>query len=412
MKLSDAEKSILAGDQGELLSRMLADQVQVGEFFGAEEFVEVGNAHFMGDPEVFGDTGLVLLKALCEANLRVQVPTTRNASCVDLEQAGLLEQSPALQSSESEVRACLAQLGVMVTNTCIGYQTIYQPVFGEHVAWGDTGTVAYANSVLGARTNYEAGTAALAAGLTGRTPAYGYHLDPMRRANVRVRVESNLFDHSHWGALGAIVGEQARGYWRVPVIELCGQRPTQDQLKHLGAALASYGSMAMYHVAGITPEAVTAESAINGRKVEQELLITARDIEQHMYARHFDAPVDLVVFTAPQLSLLELRELAALLDGRKVADGTRLIVTTNTTSLAAAEEEGYIDVIRNAGGMVFKGTCWYTMDPSAQRERFGWNHLVTNSAKLVNIIQAHGFEPVLRTTAECIEAAVAGRLSS
>lgn len=410
MELSDFEKSILAGDRGGLLARMFSDQVQVGEFFGAERFVEVGNAHFMGDSEVFGGKGLQILKALCDANLKVQVPTTRNANCVDLEQAGLLGQPASLAASESEVKSCLAQLGVMVTNTCIGYQTVYQPVFGEHVAWGDTGTVAYANSVIGARTNYESGTAALAAGLTGRTPAYGYHLDHMRRANVRVRVECELHDYAHWGALGAIIGEQARGYWSVPVIELSGRRPTQDQLKHLGAALASYGSMAMYHVAGITPEAATAEAAVNGRDVKQELLISARDIEERIYDQRFEGTVDLVVFTAPQLSLMELRELASSLQGRQVADGTHLIVTTNATSLAAAEEEGYAAVIRQAGGMIFKGTCWYTMDPASQRQRFGWKRLVTNSAKLVNIIQAHGFEPALRSTEECIEAAVTGRL--
>lgn len=411
VKLTDTEKSILAGDHGELLAKMLSDQVQVGEFFGAERFVEVGNAHFMGDPEVFGDTGLTLLRALCSANLKVRVPTTRNASCVDLEQAGLLGQSAQLVEAESEVRACLARLGVMVTNTCIGYQTVYQPVFGEHVAWGDTGTVAYANSVLGARTNYESGTAALAAGLTGRTPAYGYHLEPVRRANVHVRVEGDLPDYAHWGALGAMVGEQARGYWNVPVLDLDGKRPASDQLKHLGAALASYGSMAMYHVAGITPEAPTVAAAVNGRQIDHELVITARDIEEHMAARSFDGDVDLVVFTAPQLSLLELQELASLLQGKKVADSTRLILTTNAPSLAAAEEEGYARIIREAGGAIFKGTCWYTMDPAAQRERYGWKRLVTNSAKLVNIIQAHGFEPVLRDTAGCIDAAVSGRLS-
>ena len=38
-------------------------------------------------------------------------------------------------------------------------------------------SVIYANSVLGARSNFEGGPSALAAALTGRTPRYGYHLD-------------------------------------------------------------------------------------------------------------------------------------------------------------------------------------------------------------------------------------------
>lgn len=134
MRLTDTEQSILNGDQRELLSLLLADQIQVGEFFGAEHLVEVSNAHFMGDPEVFGETGLRILTQLCEAKMKVPVPTTRNASCVDFEHAGLLGQSPELVAAEGAVRVCLARLGVMTTNTCIGYQTVYQPVLGENVA--------------------------------------------------------------------------------------------------------------------------------------------------------------------------------------------------------------------------------------------------------------------------------------
>jgi predicted aconitase len=415
MRLTDIERSMLNGDQGELLSRLLADQIQVGEFFGAENFVEVSNAHFMGDPEVFGEMGLRLLTQLCESEMKVRIPTTRNASCVDFEHAGLLGQSPELVTAERDVRNCLSRLGVMTTNTCIGYQTVYQPVFGEHVAWGDTGTVAYANSVLGARTNYEGGTAALAAALTGRTPAYGFHLAGCRLANVKVRVEADMNDYADWGALGAIVGERTRGYWNVPAFEMAGSsRPHSDDLKHLGAALASFGSMAMYHVVGVTPEAPDMDAAIGGRELLDELTITSADIDAYMNSRNFTNNatdnVDLVVFTAPQLSLFELQKLAALLDEKQVAANTKVIVTTNSTSLAEAEEQGYAATIRNAGVDIFKGTCWYTMDPAAQRERFGWRRLVTNSAKLINIIQAHGFTPILRRTEDCIDAAVTGRL--
>ena len=64
-----------------------------------------------------------------------------------------------------------------MTDTCINYQTIQAPTRGEHVAFGDTGVVIYSNSVCGARSNFEGGPSALAAGLTGRTPRYGFHLD-------------------------------------------------------------------------------------------------------------------------------------------------------------------------------------------------------------------------------------------
>lgn len=410
MRLTQQEQEILDGRHGAVLASVLTEQLRVGEFFGAERFVPVSNAHFMGDPEVFGAAGMEYLTRLVEAELRTSVPTTRNASCSDFEHADFLNQSPKLVTEEREVRQLLTKLGVVTANTCIGYQTVYQPVHGEHVAWGDTGTVAYANSVLGARTNYEAGAASLAAGLTGRTPAYGFHLPENRRGNVRVRVTAPLDDFADWGALGGLVGERYRGYENVPVFEIADQAPSSDRLKHLGAALASFGSMAMFHVAGVTPEAPDVETACRGRHPIDDIEVTGRDLNAYLHRDQFAGDVDIVVFTAPQLSLFELREIATLIEGRRVSDSVQLIVTTNGMNFHEAQEQGFLQTLRDAGALVLSGTCWYIMDPAAQREHFGWKRLVTNSAKLVNIIRAHGYEPVLRRTSDCIEAAVTGKL--
>ena len=86
---------------------------------------------------------------------------------------------------ERRAIAAFEALGVLMTDTCINYQTIMPPVRGEHVAYGDTGVVIYSNSVCGARSNFEGGPSALSAGLTGRTPRYGYHLDERRAGNAR-----------------------------------------------------------------------------------------------------------------------------------------------------------------------------------------------------------------------------------
>src|SRR5262249_37571475 len=152
----------------------------------------------------------------------------------------------------------------------------YQPHFGEHVAWGDTGTVIYANSVFGARSNFESGPAALAAGLTGRTPAYGFHVDACRRGTLLVDVTAALDDLADWGALGKIVGEPNQDYSAVPVFTGIRRTPTSDELKHLGCALASYGSMAMFHMVGVTPEAPTVDAAFGGRAPSAGLAVTDR----------------------------------------------------------------------------------------------------------------------------------------
>src|SRR6185295_10767497 len=125
----------------------------------------------------------------------------------------------------------------------------------EHAAFGDTGVVIYSNSICGARSNFEGGPSALSAGLTGRTPRYGFHLPAQRRASVHFRVDFTPVSLNDWGALGGVIGRIAGNYWAVPVIEGIDRAPSSDELKHFGAAMASFGSIALFHIVGITPEA-------------------------------------------------------------------------------------------------------------------------------------------------------------
>ncbi|MDE2571651.1 MAG: aconitase X catalytic domain-containing protein [bacterium] len=412
MQLNAEEREMLQGGRGDAARVALQQQVAVGEFFDAERFVQVSNVHMSGDYEVMGDAGHRYLAALVESGAHVSVTTTRNAQCVEYEFAGRLRQSQELIEHEKGVRRLLGTLGVSLVDTCINYQSVYTPRFNEHVAWGDTGTVAYANSVLGARTNYESGPAAIAAAITGRTPAYGFHLDMHRRASARCVIEADLPDVADWGAVGAVVGERVRDYWSVPLLDVGGNSPSPDALKHLGASLASHGSLAMFHVLGVTPEAPSFEAANRKRVLTDTFTVTKADIDA-VYAT--DTPrgteVNLVVFTAPQLSLSELDRIAGLFSGRKAHGDSTVLITTNAMNRAAAEATGTLQRLQSAGALVMQGVCWYIMDPAEMRRRFGWSRVVTNSAKLVNIIKAHGYEPILRRTEDCVETAVTGRLA-
>jgi predicted aconitase len=266
MRLTKDERRMLAGDRGEPVQRALEHQIRVGKFWGAERFVEVTNVHMMGDIEVMGDAGLGFLGESCREKARCARPTTTNARCMDFAWCERFGQGAESVRKEREIIASLQRMKVTTVDTCINYQTVYQPHLGEHVAWGDTGTVIYANSVFGARSNFEAGPAALAAALTGRTPAYGFHLDEHRRGTLLVELDAKLDDLADWGALGKIVGEPNQDYFAVPVFVDAGRVPVSDELKHLGASLASYGSMAMFHMPGVTPEAPTPKAAFGGRK--------------------------------------------------------------------------------------------------------------------------------------------------
>ncbi len=411
MRLTDHERRMRAGEMGEAVRLAIEQQIAVGEFFDAPHFVPVRNVHLMGDMEVMGEPGFAFIDALLKLGAKFSVPVTTNARCVDFERAAALRQNPALVAREQALVANLRRLGAMQVDTCINYQTVYQPQFGEHLAWGDTGTVIWANSVAGARTNYEAGPAALAAGITGVTPAYGYHLDGQRAGTLRFEVACELRDWTDWGALGGIVGRRTLDYWKVPVLTGIRTVPGGDELKHFGAALASYGSCAMYHIVGITPEARDEAEAFRGREPAASCVIDEKTLADFYRSYPEDrAEIDVVVFSGPQLSVLEIRRIAELLAGRKVHPDTALIVTTNFANREMAARLGYVKAIEDAGGQVLSGVCWYIMEPARMAAAFGWKNVLTNSAKVANIIGGYRLHPILRPTAVCVEAAVAGRL--
>src|SRR6266404_4688485 len=257
MRLNDEERAMLAGEAGEPRRWAIAHQIAVGEFFDAADLVPVSQAHVMADTESLGEAGLRFLESLAaapEAERRVRIPTLTDPRGLDFAVYKRLGQTEAMAALEARAIAALKAFGVLMTDTCINYQTIMPPIRGEHLAYGDTGVVIYANSVFGARSNFEGGPSALAAALTGRTPRYGYHLDECRRPTRRFRLDAQPRDLSEWGALGGIIGEACGSYWEVPLIEGLTTVPGSDALKHFGAALASFGSVALFHMPGITAE--------------------------------------------------------------------------------------------------------------------------------------------------------------
>jgi len=406
---------MLGGAQGPAVQRALQFQLEVGRFFGAERFVPITNAHMMGDIEVLGDAGLALLREFQAAGARARIPITTNARCVDFAWAERLGQDAGECAKEREVIAALQAMDVMTTDTCINYQTLYQPHLGERVAWGDTGTCIYANSVFGARTNFESGPAAMAAAITGRTPEYGFQLDRHRRGSFVVDLSAaTLADLADWGAVGKLVGESHQNYYAVPVFVGFRRPPLADELKQLGCALASYGSMGMFHMPGVTPEAPSLDAAFGGTVSDdvERMVITDASIEA-VYAGYDlgDGDARLVVFSGPQLSLFEIKSLSEKFAGRRVAPGSMCVITTSNGVISAAEKLGYLKPLEDAGVAVLEGVCFYILQNlSVMREKNGWKNMISNSAKIVNIIGAHKFRTILRRTDDCVDVACTGRL--
>jgi len=412
-RLSDYEKELLAGQHGEPRKWAMEMLLKVARIFDAEDMVEVTQVHLMADTEATGEEGVRFVEWIGShpsAQSRVIIPTVTDPRGADFDAYKRVKQDERIVELERRADAAFRKIGIMMTDTCINYQTINPPVRGEHLAFGDTGSTIYANSVLGARTNFEGGPSALAAALTGRVPRYGFHLDRCRRGSTRFVVERRPKDWSEWGALGGIIGRDMRSYWQVPVIEGIEGVVTSDELKHFGAALASFGSTPLFHMVGVTPEAPDLASVFDGAPPEPRRIGKA-DFDRFFadYGPKGDK-LDVVVFSAPQLSLFEIEALAKLLDGRKVSKDVTLIACTSPEMKTAADRMGLTASIEGAGGVLLKGVCFYQMHAREIGTANGWKTLMSNSAKIINILGGYGYDTHLADMATCVEAAVKGRI--
>jgi hypothetical protein len=411
MHLTEEERAMLAGSAGPARQWAIDHQLRVGRYLGAPDFVPVSQAHIMADTESLGLAGVEWLERLAvlpKEQRHVRIPTITDPRGTDFAAAARLKQQEWMLALEHRAIAAFEAMGILMTDTCINYQTIMPAVRGEHMAYGDTGVVIYSNSVLGARSNFEGGPSALAAGLTGRTPRYGYHLDARRHATLLIRVTHTPCALHDWGALGGIVGRLAGDYWQVPALVGLDRVPGSDELKHFGAALASYGSVALFHMDGITPEARhLADVADPAMEVRATIGETELRAFQQAYSGRVDQ-VDVVVFSAPQLSLLEMQALADMLDGRQVS--VPLLAVTSPQVKPDADRLGITARIEAAGGLVLSGMCFYQSYAREMAEANGWQSLATNSAKLTNILGGYGYRPALLSMAACVDAACRGRI--
>ena len=349
----------------------------------------------------------------------VEVPRVIVSSCglqggVDAEGWKTLGKNyEALRMSERSETASAAR-GVRILKTCTPYLAGNVPKQGEHCAWMESSAVVYCNSVLGARTNTEGRESTSAAMLTGKIPDWGLHLDEFRFATHHIQVEVDVASVMDWGMLGYFVGaalEEPGGPMGQPIPVLTGRfsRPDLIRHKHFGAAAASSGGVEMYHLQGVTPEAPTLQRAL-GSKTPVAVIPYGRAEQRRTYdelnAKASDPNVDFVMLGCPHAALEQLREVAGLLDGRRISENCRLWVFTSRAIKAEADALGYTAVIRAAGGAVLTDTC----SSIAQAVPPGTKVVALDSAKQTHYLPAiMGIQAWFGTTADCINAALTGR---
>jgi predicted aconitase len=407
--LTRQETAMLEGELGPAVQRAIEIVVALARIYGARSLVPVSSVQVAGvSYKNLGEAGLAFLREWADQGARVRVPTSLNPAGTDATRWRSLGFSQAFAAQQERVLEAYAAMGIQPTCTCTPYLTGTPPAYGAHIAWAESSAVSFANSVLGARTNREGGPSALAAAITGRTAAYGLHLDSPRVATYRVDVRCALRTVSDWGVLGYLVGRQVRtavpyfflhrAVLRPPAPAALDGDPGVDCLKALGAALAASGAVALYHIHGITPEARQAGMLAPGaqRIVVEDLADGYRALDSAT------CEVDLVSIGCPHASQSEICEIAAALVGKRIR--AQLWVTSARATLARLPDE--VAAIEAAGGRVVADTCMVV----APIEDLGFRTLATNSAKMATYAPSHSHVQVrLGTLAQCIAAAVTGR---
>lgn len=375
MHLTKEEERMYDGEEGRAVEKSMEILVALGDIYGAERLVEISSAQISGVSfKTIGNAGLEYLEELSK-DARVRVPSTLNPAGVDLEIWKDLGFSQEFTKKQLAIVNAYQKMGVSTTCTCTPYLVGNVPTLGSHIAWSESSAVCYANSVLGARTNREGGPGALSAAICGRTAMYGYHLDDGRCPNFLVEVDTEL-KGADYGALGYMVGKIVGG--GIPYFKF-KEQISIDQLKWLGAALASSGSVALYHVENTTPESNWA-SKVMENDVER-LDIGRMEIEEtrEKLSTTMKKP-DLICVGCPHASLEEIRKVAELVDGHELKN--MLWVCTSISVKAAADRMGYTEIIQKAGGKIVCDTCMVV----APIEELNYKVVGVNSAKAANYV--------------------------
>ncbi len=388
-----------------MATRILAETARI---LGAPHLIPVTSAHIDGCL-YHGDSGTEFAERLVAGGGRVRVPATLNVGALDLIHPKRVRAGQHRYEMALRMMRAYESLGCRPSWTCAPYQAGHRPGLGEQVAWGESNAVAFANSVLGARTNRYGDFLDIAAAISGRVPYAGLHLTENRRARVvldtaALSPELKATD-AFYPVLGSLLGREVGS--AVAVIEGLPAGVSEDRLKALGAAAASTGAVGLFHVAGTTPEAPTLAAALGGQAPERTIRVTpemvrrARDGLSTTAAERIDA----VALGSPHFSHHEFAELERLAKGRRFA--IPVYVCAGRGVLAELAAHGRLKALEDAGVIAVADTC-VVVTPILPE---GGGVLMTNSGKFAHYAPGNtGWQVVYGSLADCVATAASGRL--
>lgn len=412
LTLSTDEKAMLGGEMGAGAQMAMEVLAAYAGAIGAASLIPIVGAHVDGCL-YHGEAGLDFVEALVVRKGKVRVPSTLNVGSIDLIHPDRVRLTGEDRRKPWRLMKAHEELGCIASFTCAPYQTLFRPAFGEHVAWGESNAIVFANSVIGARTNRYGDFIDLCCAMTGRAPAYGLHLDENRHGELLFRLsgfpEALASSDSLYVAVGLLVGK-ASGE-RVPVIEGLPPPENEDQLKALGAAAASVGSVGLFHAVGITPEAPTSAQALGGKAPTQTIIITPADVQQAL-AKLSTVPdgaaISALCLGTPHFSTAEWHKLDDLLQRAAPSGRVPIYVNTGRATLEQIAAEGRLTGLKAMGVIPVVDTCTYV---TAILEKLN-NAVMTNSGKWAHYAPANiGCAVAFGELEDCIASAVTGRVT-
>ena len=392
LKLTAEEQEMLDGKHGNATRKAMEIITTLGEIYDAERLIPVSSVQIAGvSYHNLGEAGLEYLSELA-VDGQVRVLTTLNPAGMDLEEWKKHGIDEDFAENQQRVVDSFAKMGVVTTCTCTPYLIGNLPHYGEHIAWAESSAVCFANSVIGALTNREGGPSALATALTGRTAEYGFHLEKNRVAQVRYDVKAKIENTDDFGLLGQVIGERTGK--TIPYITGI-EDATTEELKSFCASIATYGGIALFHMEGITPNRTTVPEEVE--------TVTQDDIDAARKALDDEgAEIDFISIGCPHASIKEIATIAELLEGKQVAEGKTVWITTARPTKDLARKMGYYDTIEKAGAYLVSDACCAV---APLKGRF--QGLMTDSAKACYYARGKNkFKTEIGTVPECIEEAL------
>lgn len=411
IELTEHDRALLDGQHGKAAQVAMQIVLRMAELQGARRLVDVTQAHIDGCIYT-GPASLRFAEQLVQWGANVRVPTTLNSISVDQRRWRELGIDPALGEPASALGDTYMAMGAQLSFTCAPYLLDSAPKAGEQIVWAESNAVVYANSVLGARTLKYPDYLDICIALTGRAPLIGCHLDAQRKARLQVEVPAlGELDDAFYPLLGYHIGALAGS--RIPLVYgLENRKPSLDDLKAFGAAFATTSAAPLFHIAGITPEAIDPAQVLEGDvalPVEtirlKDLLVSWRELNS---AR--DSRVDVVSLGNPHFSLSEFAHLARLCLGRHKHPDVVLAITCGRAVLEQAREAGHIAVIEAFGATLVTDTCWCMLGEPVIPP--GAKTLMTNSGKYAHYAPGLvGRKVHFASLAECVDTACSATAS-